>query len=179
MNAEELRQQLAQLPLCAIMAFMARLARSVQPLTNVLPAVSRGWTDRAIADVEAVALGYDVPRIFRSQEDAEQAAEQATGWPALASRVAVAAARAAKSAIHSAKSARWFPDRAAKAAAAVVEEATAAAVAVSSAGDVSWAAPEIQRLIALRLGEPGTPGFPIDSSDAGPLGPIGRVSPVW
>ena len=57
MATEDIRERLAQLPHHAVVAFAARCARRVQPLTHVLPQQGRDAIDRAIASAEAFAKG--------------------------------------------------------------------------------------------------------------------------
>jgi hypothetical protein len=54
---EDIRERLAQLPHHAVVAFAARCARRVQPLTHVLPQQDRDTIDRALASAEAFAKG--------------------------------------------------------------------------------------------------------------------------
>jgi hypothetical protein len=55
MSDEELKDQLAKLPLLALVAFAVRCAQRVRPLTDALPQDSRDAVDRAIEAAVAVA----------------------------------------------------------------------------------------------------------------------------
>src|SRR5512147_40627 len=59
---EDIRERLAQLPHHAVVAFAARCARRVQPLTHALPQQGRDAIDRALASAEAFAKGADAAR---------------------------------------------------------------------------------------------------------------------
>jgi hypothetical protein len=190
---EDIRERLARLPRRAVVAFAARCARRVQPRTHALPQQGRDAIDRAIASAEAFAKGDS--RVADAAEAAARAAaaEAADAWNATwaadadsraAARVAAAAwgadaaawaaaraaARAAADAwaadAAEATDAAWAAD-AAEAAAAAAADAAAARAATRTA-----TSSDLDRLIALNLGQPGTLGAPIDPSEAGPLGPL-------
>ena len=142
MATNDIRERLARLPHHAVVAFAARCARRVQPLTHVLPQQDRDTIDRAITNAEAFAKG---------------AAEARAAEARAATRAADARADATRAA------AAWTAARAADAA-----RADAADVAAAWAAALS----DLDRLIALNPGELDPLGAPIDSSEAGPLGPI-------
>jgi hypothetical protein len=151
---EDIRERLAQLPHHAVVAFAARCARRVQPLTHVLPQQGRDVIDRALASAEAFAKGAAAARAADARADARavdawvaaradaraDAADVAAAWAAWDTNAAAAAAWAAHAA-------NWADARAA-------------------------AASDLDRLIALNPGEPDALGAPIDPSEAGPLGPL-------
>ena len=107
-KGKDLADRLAELPRRALVAFAARCARRVQPLTDALPEDSRADIAQAIAVAEAYASG-----------DAG-AAWDAAAW---AARAAGAAARAVRAA--------------AEAAGAAAEAAGAAARAAGAAWDAA------------------------------------------
>ena len=158
MATNDIRERLARLPHHAVVAFAARCARRVQPLTHVLPQQDRDTIDRAITNAEAFAKG---------------AAEARAADARAATRAADARAAAAWTAARAADAAR--ADAADVAAAWAATATTAAAWAADAA---AWAAAraaalsDLDRLIALNPGELDPLGAPIDSSEAGPLGPI-------
>jgi hypothetical protein len=175
MATEDMRERLAQLPHHAGVAFAARCARRVQPLTHARPQQGRDAIDRAIASAEACAKGTaaaaaddaaaraDATRADAARADAE--ADAAAG-AAVAARAGVAAAWA-----DAADEARAD---AAGAAAAWAADAARVAGADAAGDAAAWAAAasDIDRLIALKRSEPDTLGAPIDPSEAGPLGPL-------
>ena len=163
MATEDIRERLAQLPHHAVVAFAARCARRVQPLTHVLPQQDRDAIDWALASAEAFAKGAAAARA-----DAARAAARADDARAAAARAADAwtAARAAADAAAAAAAAA--DDWAAHTAAAAAWAAAAAARADARAA----AASDLDRLSALNPGEPDALGAPIDPSEAGPLGPL-------
>ena len=57
MATDDIRERLARLPHHAVVAFAARCARRVQPLTHVLPRQDQDAIDRAITNAEAFAKG--------------------------------------------------------------------------------------------------------------------------
>jgi hypothetical protein len=146
---EDIRERLAQLPHHAVVAFAARCARRVQPLTHVLPQQDRDTIDRALASAEAFAKGADAARA-----DAARAAARAADAANAARAADAARAAAARADVTAAAAADW--------AAAAADRADAWAAASS----------DLDRLIALNPGEPDALGAPIDPSEAGPLGPL-------
>ena len=70
MATEDIRERLAQLPHHAVVAFAARCARRVQPLTHVLPQQGRDVIDRALASAEAFAKGAAAARADDARADA-------------------------------------------------------------------------------------------------------------
>ena len=163
---EDIRERLARLPRRAVIAFAARCARRVQPLTHALPQQDRDTIDWGLASAEAFAKGAAAARAD-TRADARAAAARAAA--ARAADAAWTAARAATTA--------WAAD--ARAAAAAADwAANAAAAADWAANAADWAdaraaaASDLDRLIALNPGEPDALGGPIDPSEAGPLGPL-------
>ena len=159
MATEDIRDRLAQLPHHAVVAFAARCARRVQPLTHVLPQQGRDVIDRALASAEAFAKGAAAARADDARADARaDAAWVAARADARADAADVAAAWAA-----------WDTNADAAAAAAA---AAWAAHAANWADARAAAASDLDRLSALNPGEPDALGAPIDPSEAGPLGPL-------
>ena len=164
MATEDIRERLAKLPHHAVVAFAARCARRVQPLTHILPQRDRDTIDRALASAEAFAKGADAARADAARADARAAdaraaaARAADAWTAARAAAAAAADAAAAAAddwaAHTAAAAAWADAAAARA------DARAAA------------ASDLDRLIALNPGAPDALGAPIDPSEAGPLGPL-------
>jgi len=172
---EDMREQLAQLPHHAVVAFAARCARRVQPLTHALPQQGRDAIDRAIASAKAFAKGTadaaaddaaaraDAARADAARADAEAAvAAKAAGAARAGAEAAWADAADVARADAAGDAAAWAADAALVAGAAADDEAAAWAAAAS----------DLERFIALKLGEPDTLGAPIDPSEAGPLGPL-------
>jgi len=188
---EDIQERLAQLPRRAVVAFAARCTRRVQPLTHFIPQQDRDAIDRAIASAEAFAKGTA----------ADWAAHRAAAADARAAAVAVvaAAADAARATAADATRAAAVADAVADDAAWADAVADARAADAATADDDAWAAADaraavawatdaaaraaraatraatsrdLERLIALNLGQPGTLGAPIDPSEAGPLGPL-------
>jgi hypothetical protein len=168
---EDIRERLAQLPHHAVVAFAARCARRVQPLTHVLPQQDRDAIDRALASAEAFAKGA-------ADAGANAARADARAADAGADAVARSAARSAARAWTAAARAAARADAAADAADAADWAATAAAAADWAANAAARgaaraaASSDLDRLIALNPGEPDAQGAPIDPSEAGPLGPL-------
>ena len=163
MATEDIRERLAQLPHHAVVAFAARCARRVQPLTHILPQQDRDTIDRALASAEAFAKGAAAARADAARADARAAAARAaaaraadawTAARAAADAAAAAAAAADDWAAHTAAAAAWADAAAARAAARAA------------------AASDLDRLIVLNPGAPDALGAPIDPSEAGPLGPL-------
>ena len=196
MATEDIQERLAQLPRRAVVAFAARCTRRVQPLTHFLPQQDRDAIDRAIASAEAFAKGIAADwAAHRAAADARAAAVAVVAAAADAARATAAdATRAAAVADAVADDAAWADavadaraDAAADADAAWADADARAAVAWATDA-VAWAADaaasaaraatraatsrDLERLIALNLGQPGTLGAPIDPSEAGPLGPL-------
>jgi hypothetical protein len=198
MSDEPLSEQLSKLPRRAIVAFAARCARRVQPLADNLPEEHRAAIDQGIAAAEAFARGDDNAEasadVAEVASGATAAAAGATGGPVRAA----AAARAAEAAAMTIDATIWatmtaeanaratrtmgrkmgLPSGWAAAAAFDAAEATGD----DSASTAIWAATrgDIERLLALGLGDPGTPGSPIDPSESGPLGPLwAEGEPAW
>jgi len=166
---EDIRDRLAQLPRRAVVAFAARCARRVQPLTHALPqqgrdAIDRDAIDRAIAIAEAFAKGTDVAS---AAADAAARAATAANKDDAAGAATWAAAAAVAAAAVAVANAAWAADAAARAAARAATDTEAAWAAAWAAAD-----DDLDRLIALNLGQPGTLGAPIDPSKSGPLGPL-------
>jgi len=201
---EDIRERLARLPRRAVVAFAARCARRVQPVTHVLPQLDRDVIDRAIAVAEAFANGDAVVAgAARAAEDAlygaAKAGTEAGDWAAAwAARAAAWAAKAAAgdagaAAGAAAGDAAWAAAWAARAAVkptdldawygSTAERLEEAAFDASVSGEAAaWAAAasDLERLIALKRGEPDTPGAPIDPSESGPLGPLWpQGMPEW
>ncbi|MBV8267584.1 MAG: hypothetical protein JO252_14765 [Planctomycetaceae bacterium] len=183
MATEDMRERLAQLPHHAAVAFAARCARRVQPLTHALPQQGRDAIDRASESAEAFAKGT-------ADAAADAAAARADAARADAARADAEAAVAAKAAgaARAGAEAAWADAadvaRADAAGAAAAWAAAAALVAGAAAADeaAAWAAAssDLDRLIALKRGEPDTLGAPIDQSEAGPLGPLWpQGMPEW
>jgi hypothetical protein len=180
---EDTRERLAQLPHHAVVAFAARCARRVQPLTHALPQQGRDAIDRAIASAKAFAKGT-------AAAAADDAAARADAARADAARADAEAAVAAKAAVAARAGAdvAWADAadvaRADAAGDAAAWAADAALVAGAAAADeaAAWAAAssDLERLIALKRGEPDTLGAPIDQSESGPLGPLWpQGMPEW
>ncbi len=159
MATNDIRERLARLPHHAVVAFAARCARRVQPLTHVLPQQDRDTIDRAITNAEAFAKGAAEARAAEARAATRAAEARADATRAAAAWTAARAAAAAR-----ADAAAW----AATATTAAVWAADAAAWAAAWAAALS----DLDRLIALNPGELDPLGAPIDSSEAGPLGPI-------
>src|SRR5512135_3211581 len=206
MSGDDIQDQLAQLPLRAIVAFAVRCARRVQPLGHVLTEYRPVEVEDAIASAEGFARGGKAVRA------AGAAARAANAARAAARAVDAARAAAAKAAADSdwvdaddAEAAdAWAeaPVRAADAAACAARAANAARAADRAAADASaagadadtaraaWdtgrdaardaARGDLYRLRALDLGRPGTMGKPIDPAEQGPLGPLWTdAAPDW
>ena len=163
MATEDIRERLAKLPHHAVVAFAARCARRVQPLTHILPQQTGTQSTGRCASAEAFAKGAAAARAAAARADARAAAARAaaaraadawTAARAAADAAAAAAAAADDWAAHTAAAAAWADAAAARA------DARAAA-----ASDLDW-------LIVLNPGEPDALGAPIDPSEAGPLGPL-------
>jgi hypothetical protein len=186
----EIKDRLKELPLRAVVAFAARCARRVQPLTSSSPWSRRDAVDRALQGAEGFALGGG----YRATERATllDAADRADDdYADTTDRAVLAATHAADAAIHAADAA----DRAANAdatdrAASFAADADAlatraagfAANAALAAYDAALAAydADLDRLAALNLGQPGTLGSAIDPSEEGPLGPLWpNGAPDW
>jgi hypothetical protein len=174
----DIRERLAQLPRRAVVAFAARCARRVQPLTHALPQQGRDAIDRAIASAEAFAKDDS-----RAADAAEAAARAARADEA--ARAAHLAARAAHLAATAAL-ATTDADVLAAAAEAAARAATVEAAADAEADDNDWAdawaaaSSDLDRLIASNLGKPDTLGATIDPSESGPLGPLWpQGEPEW
>jgi hypothetical protein len=75
---EDIRERLARLPHHAVVAFAARCARRVQPLTHILPQQDRDAIDRALAGAEAFAKGAADARAAHAAAAAARAARAAT-----------------------------------------------------------------------------------------------------
>ena len=183
MATEDIQERLAQLPRRAVVAFAARCTRRVQPLTHFIPQQDRDAIDRAIASAEAFAKGIaaDWAAHRAAAADARAAAVAVVAAAVDAARATAAdAARAAAVAAAVADDAAWadaaWADADARAAVAWATDAVAwAADAAASAARAATRAAtsrDLERLIALNLGQPGTLGAPIDPSEAGPLGPL-------
>ena len=168
MATEDMRERLAQLPHHAAVAFAARCARRVQPLTHALPQQGRDAIDRASESAEAFAKGT-------ADAAADDAASRADASRADAeAAVAAKAAGAARAGAEAAWADAADVARADAAGAAAAWAAAAALVAGAAA------ASDLDRLIALKRGEPDTLGAPIDQSEAGPLGPLWpQGMPEW
>src|SRR5512135_3250380 len=206
MSGDDIQDQLAQLPLRAIVAFAVRCARRVQPLGHVLTEYRPVEVEDAIASAEGFARGGKAVRA------AGAAARAADAARAAARAVDAARAAAAKAAADSdwvdaddAEAAdAWAeaPVRAADAAACAARAANAGHAADIAAADASaagadadtaraaWdtgrdaardaARGDLRRLRALDLGRPGTMGKPIDPAEQGPLGPLWPdAAPDW
>jgi len=173
---EDIQERLAQLPRRAVVAFAARCTRRVQPLTHFIPQQDRDAIDRAIASAEAFAKGTaaDWAAHRAAAADARAAAVAVVAAAVDAARATAAdAARAAAVAAAVADDAAWadaaWADADARAAVAWAADAAASAARAATRAATSR---DLERLIALNLGQPGTLGAPIDPSEAGPLGPL-------
>src|SRR5271166_2618355 len=199
MSGDDIQDQLAKLPLRAIVAFAVRCARRVQPLGRVLTEYRQVEVDDAIAIAEGFARGGKADRAAARAVDAARAAaakaaadsdwvdaddaEAAAAWADATVRAVDAAACAARAA----NAARAADIAAADAAAA---RAAAAADAAEDTARAAWdtgraasrtaARGDLQQLLALELGRPGTLGKPIDPAEDGPLGPLWpNAAPDW
>jgi hypothetical protein len=171
--SESIEDRLKALPLRAIVAFAARCARRVQPLTSSLPEHGRDAVERAIQVAEGFACGDDLTGAAARAADVA-----ADAWAD--ADAADAAADAARAAANAARAAAWAADADAATAARAADAADAAADAARAAADAAADALDLNRLIALNLGRPGTRGSPIDPSEAGPLGPLWpNGAPDW
>ena len=185
MATEDIRERLARLPHHAVVAFAARCARRVQPLTHVLSQQDQDAIDRALASAEAFAKGAAAARAADTRAAARAADARAADAARTATRAADAAwADAARAADAAWATAAWATARAADAD-AVAAAAAAADWAAYAAAAADWAAnaaaraaaraaaaSDLERLSALNPGEPDPLGAPIDPSEAGPLGPL-------
>src|SRR5271165_3614102 len=198
MSGDDIQDQLAKLPLRAIVAFAVRCARRVQPLGRVLTEYRQVEVDDAIAIAEGFARGGKADRAARAVDAARAAAakaaadsdwvdaddaEAAAAWADATVRAVDAAACAARAA----NAARAADIAAADAAAA---RAAAAADAAEDTARAAWdtgraasrtaARGDLHQLLALELGRPGTLGKPIDPAEDGPLGPLWpNAAPDW
>ena len=109
MATEDIRERLARLPHHAVVAFAARCARRVQPLTHVLPQQGRDVIDRALASAEAFAKGAAAARA----DDARADARAVDAW--VAARADARADAADVAAAWAAHAANWADTRAAAA----------------------------------------------------------------
>src|SRR5512135_3274302 len=196
MSSEDLHDQLAELPLRAIVAFAVRCARRVQPLGHVLTEYRQVEVEDAIASAEGFARGGKAVRA------AGAAARAANAARAAARAVDAARAAAAKAAADSdwvdaddAEAADAWAEAPARAADAAAAADIAAADASAAGADAdtaraAWdtgrdaardaARGDLHRLRALDLGRPGTMGKPIDPAEQGPLGPLWTdAAPDW
>jgi hypothetical protein len=204
--SDDIQDQLAKLPLRAIVAFAVRCASRVQPLGRILTEYRQVEVDDAIAiavrfarggkavrAVGAAARAGDAARAAARAVDAARAAaakaaadsdwvdaddaEAAAAWADATVRAVDAAACAARAA----NAARAADIAAADAAAADAAEDTAhAAWDAGRAASRAAARGDLHRLLALELGRPGTLGKPIDPAEDGPLGPLWpNAAPDW
>ena len=160
MATNDIRERLARLPHHAVVAFAARCARRVQPLTHVLPQQDRDTIERAITNAEAFAKVPAAPPGPPSRQGRHQG-RRPPGPPPRAARAAAAAS-----------SRRCRRRRRRLGCAAATWAAAGAAEAAAWAAAWAAALSDLDRLIALNPGELDPLGTPIDSSEAGPLGPI-------
>ncbi len=177
MATEDIRERLTKLPHHAVVAFAARCARRVQPLTHVLPQQDRDAIDRAITSAEVFAKGAAEARAAEAR--AATRADDARAAAARAAAAAWTAARAADAArADAAKADARAADAAEAANAAAAWAATTTTAAAWAADAAAWAdaraaaSSDLDRLIALHPGELDPLGAPIDPSEDGPLGPI-------
>ena len=202
MSGDDIQDQLAKLPLRAIVAFAVRCARRVQPLGRVLTEYRQVEVDDAIVIAEGFARGGKADRAARAAARAVDAAraaaakaaadsdwvdaddaEAAAAWADATVRATDAAACAARAA----NAARAADIAAADAAAArAAADAAAAEDTARAAWDTGRAASrtaargDLHQLLALELGRPGTLGKPIDPAEDGPLGPLWpNAAPDW
>src|SRR5271157_4842354 len=202
MSGDDIQDQLAKLPLRAIVAFAVRCARRVQPLGRVLTEYRQVEVDDAIAIAEGFARGgkavhaagaaaraVDAARAAAAKAAADSDwvdaddAEAAAAWADATARAADAAACAARAA----NAARAADIAAADAAAAradadadAAEDTAHAAWNTGRAASRTAARGDLQQLLALELGRPGTLGKPIDPAEDGPLGPLWpNAAPDW
>jgi hypothetical protein len=184
MSDENLKDQLARLPLRAIVAFAARCASRVRPLADDLPEDYRAVIDRAISIAEAVAQGDSTAKAAETAVAAAKAIKPVkTDRPsALAAETATLAALVAGSV---ALTTKGVTEAGRAETAARIETAARvaakAALTARAAGDFSGASRvDVERLIALDLGEPAPLGSPIDPSESGPLGRLWPGgAPYW
>jgi hypothetical protein len=185
-KGESIYHELETLPLRAIVAFASRCARRVQPLTRSLPKSGRGAVEQAIATSEAVSNG----RPFTSSATAAATARTAAtavrvafgnSSSADAADIAAAAAEAAEivsdefdpfgTAAEAATKAAFATEDAARFAFGNSSAARAASAASAGATSAALLA-DLNRLLAMNLGKPGSLGQPIDPSESGPLGKL-------
>ena len=167
MSDKELRDKLARQPQRALVAFAARCARRVQPLTKDLPSKDREAVERAIRVAEDFARGEIIVDAEAAIADADEVVFGAL-TPAAAAFSARAAAKTAA-----------LADAAftARARAAAFDAAKASAAYSFRATDI-WN--DTEKLNTLNLGQPGTLGDPIDPSEDGPLGSLWpNGAPDW
>src|SRR5271157_2429460 len=202
MSGDDIQDQLAKLPLRAIVAFAVRCARRVQPLGRVLTEYRQVEVDDAIAIAEGFARGGKAVRAAGAAARAGNAAraaaakaaadsdwvdaadaEAAAAWADATVRAADAAAcaaRAANAARAADIAAAAAAARAAAAAAAAAEDTARAAWDTGRAASRTAARGDLHQLLALELGRPGTLGKPIDPAEDGPLGPLWpNAAPDW
>jgi hypothetical protein len=156
------QQDLAELPLRAIVAFAVRCARRVRPLYRFSDPARKKAIDRAL-ELAASFAKHDVGKYFRNNIGATA---YDAGGPA------ASAAYAASDAYVGA-----FDD----AAYAAYDAAVAAAHAAHNAVDVYEAADlDYRMLVSLNLGSAGSLGRFVDPSGQGPLGPLWPWGePAW
>lgn len=154
------RDEVAQLPLRAIVAYAARCARRAQPhyrLPEAHPDLRRHVSalDRTLALAEDLAADQKVERIAEAADDAYAAAVQAgVGFAAVTS--SSAATFAAEAAFLTAET------------------------AASASGDAVPYGNDYDRLLQIVLGRPHNFDEPIDATENGPLGPLWRHGrPDW
>ena len=177
MATEDIRERLAQLPHHAVVAFAARCARRVQPLTHVLPQQGRDVIDRRSRAPRRSRkvprrLGRPSRRRAARAADARRRRRHAPGRraptpPASPPRADARADAAATPCRAAAAAAAWAASqrRRRRRLGRPRRQRRRAAARAAAASD-------LDRLIALNPGEPDALGAPIDPSEAGPLGPL-------
>jgi hypothetical protein len=175
-----IENRLRRRALRAQVAFAARCARRVQPLTNrrFADRHKHEAVERAIALAEQFAGGISVkPHAGRAADAAREVARAAwTAQDITASRAADAATYAAQAA-----GAHTAAGRVAEAAFYAYSDAAAAANA-AGARDAFFAASvrDLAKLARLKLGAFPELGAPIDPSESGALGPLWpEGQPEW
>jgi hypothetical protein len=181
---ESIERRLEELPLRAVVAFAARCARRVQPLTGRLSGLGRDAMARAIHAAEEFARGNPLPDTAGHGCLVAAADLVAAGAALGEAAIAAVAADDAKACAYAAALGAPVASagRAASAAASAVASANLAVEGATEAGHVAAAAAhaDLDRLAILQLGRPRTRGLPIDPAEEGPLGPLWPYgAPLW
>jgi hypothetical protein len=176
---KSIEDKLNRLPLRALLAIASRCARRVQPLTRSLSKTEREAVERAIASAEALSVG-DHDHFSSAIFSLEIGTAATAAVAATAAAAAVAVADAVFVAIESYASSNTSGAAAYAALSAI--DASASAVLSFRDSDVAYAAAfaDLDHLLAMNLGEPGTLGQPIDPTESGPLGKLWpEGEPEW